>query len=105
MASWLASTATPWVDYLTALSVIVASGAAPGTQLCAVPKFIVAIVALVEFPLVCYILKPKANPNAQANPNDGVVRAQLDAGALLGNPRRRRRGALAVTVGSGLCDM
>jgi hypothetical protein len=50
--------ATPWVDYLLALSVIVASGAALGTQVAAVAEFTVVIFAFVEIPLICYLVKP-----------------------------------------------
>ncbi len=50
--------ATPWVDYLLALSIIVASGAALGTQVCAVAEFTVVIFAFVEIPLICYLVKP-----------------------------------------------
>jgi hypothetical protein len=50
--------ATPWVEYLMALSVIVASGAAIGTQLCAVAEFTVVIFAFIEIPLLCYVVKP-----------------------------------------------
>jgi hypothetical protein len=48
----------PPVEYLTALSVIVASGAAIGTQLCAAVAFTVAMFAIVEIPLVLYLVKP-----------------------------------------------
>ena len=50
--------ATPWVEYLLALSIIVASGAALGTQVCAVAEFAVVIFAFVEIPLLCYLVKP-----------------------------------------------
>ncbi len=50
--------ATPWVDYLLALSIIVASGAALGTQVAAVAEFTVVIFAFVEIPLICYLVKP-----------------------------------------------
>ena len=51
--------ATPWgVEYVMALSAIVASGAAFGTQLCAIAEFTVAVFAFVEIPLVCYLVRP-----------------------------------------------
>jgi hypothetical protein len=50
--------ATPWVEYLMAFSIIVASGAALGVQLCAVVEFTVLIFAFVELPLICYLVKP-----------------------------------------------
>jgi Sap, sulfolipid-1-addressing protein len=50
--------ATPWVEYLMAFSIIAASGAALGAQLCAVTLFTVAIFAFVELPLICYLVKP-----------------------------------------------
>jgi hypothetical protein len=50
--------ATPWVEYLVAFSIIVASGATIGAQFCAVVEFTVAIFAFVELPLVCYLVKP-----------------------------------------------
>ncbi|MGA9675019.1 MAG: GAP family protein [Mycobacterium sp.] len=51
--------ATPWgVEYVMALSAIAASGAAFGTQLCAVAVFTVVVFAFVEIPLVCYLVSP-----------------------------------------------
>jgi Sap, sulfolipid-1-addressing protein len=50
--------ATPWVEYLAALSIIAASGAAIGVQLCAVAEFTAALFVFVELPLICYLVKP-----------------------------------------------
>jgi hypothetical protein len=50
--------ALPSVDYLAALALIVASGAAASTQLGALMLFNAVAFALVEIPLVCYLLAP-----------------------------------------------
>jgi hypothetical protein len=76
---------TPWVVYLMALSVIVASGAAVGSRLHAGAALIVAILTFVELPLVCYILNPKQT-RAIFVPVHNWVRAH-------------RRGFLAVGAG------
>jgi hypothetical protein len=77
--------ATPWVEYLMALSVIVASGAALGTQLCAVGEFIIAILAFVELPLICYLVKPKQTETILLSAHNWM--------------RAHRRGILAVAAG------
>ena len=51
--------ALPSVDYLAALAVIHASGAAPGMQLGAVIGFNLVAFALVEIPLVSYAVAPQ----------------------------------------------
>jgi hypothetical protein len=53
----LVSTVPP-VDYLVVLLAIVSSGAAIGTQLSAVVVFTVVVLALVEIPLVSYLVMP-----------------------------------------------
>lgn len=53
----LVSTMPP-VDYLAVLIVIVSSGAAFGTQLSAVVMFTLVVLALVEIPLVGYLVMP-----------------------------------------------
>jgi len=53
----LVSTMPP-VDYLVVLLIIVSSGAAIGTQLSAVVMFTVVVLALVEVPLVSYLVMP-----------------------------------------------
>ncbi|WP_197376051.1 GAP family protein [Mycolicibacterium baixiangningiae] len=50
--------ALPSVDYLAALAIIVASGAATGVQLGALMMFNVVAFALVEIPLLCYLVAP-----------------------------------------------
>jgi hypothetical protein len=53
------SIALPSVDYLAALAVILASGAAALTQVAALLMFNVVAFALVEIPLLAYVLAPK----------------------------------------------
>lgn len=50
--------ALPSIDYLAVLAVILASGAAPTTQVAALLVFNVVAFALVEVPLVSYLLAP-----------------------------------------------
>ncbi|MBU8808366.1 GAP family protein [Mycolicibacterium goodii] len=50
--------ALPSVDYLAALALIVASGAAASTQFGALMLFNVVAFALVEIPLLCYLVAP-----------------------------------------------
>jgi hypothetical protein len=52
--------ALPSVDYLAALAVILASGAAASTQVAALVAFNVVAFALVEIPLLGYVLAPQA---------------------------------------------
>lgn len=61
---WVAGTAglgiaLPSVDYLAVLAVILASGAAPTTQVGALLMFNVVAFALVELPLVAYLVAPE----------------------------------------------
>jgi hypothetical protein len=51
--------ALPSVDYLAALAVIVASGTAAPTQISALVVFHVVALALVEAPLLAYVLAPQ----------------------------------------------
>jgi hypothetical protein len=51
--------ALPSIDYLAVLAVILASGAAPTTQVGALLVFNVVAFALVELPLVSYLLAPE----------------------------------------------
>ncbi|KUI37405.1 hypothetical protein AU195_24385 [Mycobacterium sp. IS-1496] len=51
--------ALPSVDYLAALALIVASGAATTVQLGALVVFNVVAFALVEIPLLCYLVAPE----------------------------------------------
>ncbi|MGP4055174.1 GAP family protein [Mycobacterium sp. 4D054] len=50
--------ALPSVDYLAALALIVASGAAAGVQFGALMAFNVVALALVEIPLLCHLIAP-----------------------------------------------
>jgi hypothetical protein len=52
--------ALPSVDYLAALAVILASGTAALTQVAALLMFNVVAFALVEIPMLAYLLAPKA---------------------------------------------
>jgi Sap, sulfolipid-1-addressing protein len=52
--------ALPSVDYLAALAVILASGTAALTQVAVLLTFNVVAFALVEIPLLAYLLAPKA---------------------------------------------
>lgn len=59
-------TALPSVDYMAALAIIVASGAAATTQVGALLMFNVVAFALVEFPLLAYVLAPDATRTSMA---------------------------------------
>jgi hypothetical protein len=48
----------PPVEFLVALGVIVASGAAVGAQIGAVVMYTVVVLALIEVPLVSYLVTP-----------------------------------------------
>jgi hypothetical protein len=75
--------ALPSIDYLAVLAVIVASGAAPSTQVGALVVFNVVAFAFVELPLVAYLLAPHRTRSLMAALNDWIR-------------SRRRRGAAAV---------
>jgi hypothetical protein len=60
------SIALPSVDYLAALAVILASGAAALTQVAALVAFNVVAFAPVEIPLLAYLLAPKPTAKAVA---------------------------------------
>jgi hypothetical protein len=75
--------ALPSIDYLAVLAVIVASGAAPSTQVGALLVFNVVAFAFVELPLVAYLLAPGRTRSLMAALNDWIR-------------SRRRRGAAAV---------
>jgi DNA-binding LytR/AlgR family response regulator len=80
--------ALPSIDYLAVLAVIVASGATPSTQVGALLVFNVVAFALVELPLVAYLLAPERTRSLMAALNDWIR-------------SRRRRGAAAVLVAVG----
>ena len=77
--------ALPSVDYLAALAVIVASGSTAATQVGALVMFNVVAFALVEVPLVAYVVAPN--------------RTRTSMAALDGWMRSRRRRDVAVLVG------
>jgi hypothetical protein len=80
--------ALPSIDYLAVLAVIVASGAAPSTQVGALMVFNVVAFAFVELPLVAYLLAPDRTRSLMAALNDWIR-------------SRRRRGAAAVLAAVG----
>jgi hypothetical protein len=72
--------ALPSVDYLAALAVIMASGTAALTQVAVLLICNVVAFALMEIPLLAYLLAPDGNREM------GGVPAQLDP---IASPRRR----------------
>jgi len=76
--------ALPSVDYLAVLVVILASGAAAMTQVAALLVFNVVAFALVEIPLVAYLLVPTKTQVSMAALNDWVrTRRRLEVATLL----------------------
>jgi hypothetical protein len=76
--------ALPSVDYLAALAVILASGAAAMTQVGALLMFNVVAFALVEIPLLAYLLAPQATRTAMAALHDWIrSRRQVEVATLL----------------------
>ncbi|OJZ66277.1 hypothetical protein BRW65_27015 [Mycobacterium paraffinicum] len=76
--------ALPSVDYLAALAVILASGTAVLTQLAVLFLFNVVAFALVEFPLLAYLLAPKATATSVAALHNWIrSRRRLDVAVLL----------------------
>lgn len=77
--------ALPSVDYLAALAVILASGAAVMTQVGALLIFNVVAFALVEIPLVAYLLAPKGTHTAMTALRDWIrARRRIEVATLLG---------------------
>ena len=64
--------ALPSVDYMAALAVILASGAAAMTQVGALLMFNVVAFALVEIPLLAYLLAPDATRTSMTALNDRI---------------------------------
>jgi len=83
--------ALPSVDYLAALAVIAAAGAAPATQFSALLMFNVVAFALVEIPLLAYLVAPERTHAAMTTLHHWI-RAR----------RRREVAALLAVVGSVL---
>jgi Sap, sulfolipid-1-addressing protein len=76
--------ALPSVDYLAALAVILASGAAAATQVGALLMFNAVAFALVEIPLVVYLLAPRATRNSMAALHEWIrSRRRIEVTALL----------------------
>ena len=80
------SIALPSVDYLAALAVILASGAAALTQVAVLLAFNVVAFALVEIPLLAYLLAPKPTAKAVTTLHEWI------------RSRRRRDVAIALAV-------
>jgi hypothetical protein len=78
--------ALPSIDYLAVLAVILASGAAPMTQVGGLLTFNVVAFALVEIPLLAYLAAPDRTRSVLAAMQDRVR-------------SRRRRAALLAVVG------
>ena len=76
--------ALPSVDYLAALAVILASGAAATTQVGALLIFNVVAFALVEIPLLAYLLAPEATRRSMAALHDWIrSRRRVEVATLL----------------------
>jgi hypothetical protein len=76
--------ALPSVDYLAALAVIMASGAAAATQVGALVTFNVVAFALVEIPLLAYLIAPdRTRALTTALHNWIQTRRRLEVAALL----------------------
>jgi Sap, sulfolipid-1-addressing protein len=76
--------ALPSVDYLSALAVIMASGAAAATQVGALLSFNVVAFALVEVPLLAYVVAPDKTRALTAALHDWIrARRRLEVAALL----------------------
>ena len=76
--------ALPSVDYLAALAVILASGAAPAAQTGALLTFNVVAFALVEIPLIGYLAAPDKTRAAMAALHGWIrSRRRRDVAALL----------------------
>jgi hypothetical protein len=76
--------ALPSVDYLAVLAVIVASDTAAMARVSALVMFNVVAFALVEIPLIAYLLAPDATRASMAALNDWIrSRRRLEVAALL----------------------
>ncbi|ORV98558.1 GAP family protein [Mycobacterium kyorinense] len=76
--------ALPSVDYLAALAVILASGAAALTQVAVLLMFNVVAFALIEIPLLAYLLAPRATARSVAALHDWIrSRRRRDVALLL----------------------
>jgi membrane protein implicated in regulation of membrane protease activity len=76
--------ALPSVDYMAALAVILASGAAPAVQVAALLTFNVVAFALVEIPLIGYLAAPARTTALMAALHDWIrTRRRRDVAAVL----------------------
>lgn len=76
--------ALPSADYLAALAVILASGAAALTQIAVLLMFNVVAFALVEIPLLAYLLAPKATATSMTALHNWIrSRRRLEVAAVL----------------------
>src|SRR5262249_19647987 len=76
--------ALPSVDYLAALAVILASGTAALTQVAVLLMFNVVAFALVEIPLLAYLLAPKATATSMTALHNWIrSRRRLEVAILL----------------------
>jgi hypothetical protein len=93
------SIALPSVDYLAALAVILASGAAVVTQVAVLLMFNVVAFALIEIPLLAYLLAPESTARSVIALNNWIrSRRRRDVALLLAAV-----GCVFLTVGaSGL---
>ena len=86
---WIAGVAglgigLPSVDYLAALAVILASGAAAATQVGALLMFNAVAFAFVEIPVLAYLLTPRATRTSVAALHDWIrSRRRLEVAAVL----------------------
>lgn len=78
-------TGLPSVDYLAVLAVIIASGASAATQVTALVTFNLVAFALIELPLVAYLVAPDRTRSAMTTLNEWIrSRRQRDVAVLLG---------------------
>ena len=76
--------ALPSVDYLAALAIILASGAAAATQVGALVMFNVVAFALVELPLLAYLLAPRRTRTSMGALHDWIrSRRRVEVATLL----------------------
>ena len=83
------SIALPSADYLAALAVILASGAAALTQVAVLLMFNVVAFALVEIPLLAYLLAPKTTATSMTSLHNWI--------------RSRRRREVAIVLAAAGC--
>jgi hypothetical protein len=88
--------ALPSIDYLAALAVILASGAAAATQVGALLMFNIVAFALVEIPLLAYLLAPQSTRVSMEALHDWIrSRRRIEVATLLAGV-----GCVLLVVGS-----